>query len=414
MKAKVVYLTMALVLVFSLAAAIVPVALAPIVGPGISPAEAANTSLDGRTWRYDDWTVAEGGNGCHQGGLGQTPDGETDDPGGALEKVGGVLQWTFDGSAGIAEGWDCKNGGSYFDLILDLNGEDWSSYKAITFDVKTTSTHSSGGISNRDYLRIIARLDEKVGAGDYFPTLYSYSPYGLYFEHEVWSAHKLDVGHNSDYIPDDKHTWDGCGQGPVWDQPEFEAERTGWSTFKLNFDEAKDSRGGWWVNSGQYDVGNKWAYGEDICGDEREDRGIVIPAGNDWDGIIERNNLMSFRFTIFFWIPEWITSDETITVYFDNIELVPAEEGNGGGGCFIATAAYGTSTAAEIDTLRAFRDEVLLQNSLGSQLVNLYYEVSPPVADFISEHDVLRTLVRELLVDPVAWLVEATGTLWRD
>ena len=82
--------------------------------------------------------------------------------------------------------------------------------------------------------------------------------------------------------------------------------------------------------------------------------------------------------------------------------------------CFIATAAYGTSTAAEIDTLRAFRDEVLLQNSLGSHFVALYYEVSPPVADFISEHEGLRTLVRELLVDPVAWLVEATGTLWRD
>ena len=85
-----------------------------------------------------------------------------------------------------------------------------------------------------------------------------------------------------------------------------------------------------------------------------------------------------------------------------------------GDGCFIATAAYGTSTAEEIDTLRAFRDEVLLQNSLGSRLVTLYYEVSPPVADFISEHEGLRTLVRELLVDPVAWLVEATGTLWRD
>ena len=85
-----------------------------------------------------------------------------------------------------------------------------------------------------------------------------------------------------------------------------------------------------------------------------------------------------------------------------------------GDGCFIATAAYGTSTAAEIDTLRAFRDEVLLENSLGSQLVTLYYEVSPPVADFISEHEGLRTLVRELLVDPVTWLVEATGTLWRD
>lgn len=84
------------------------------------------------------------------------------------------------------------------------------------------------------------------------------------------------------------------------------------------------------------------------------------------------------------------------------------------GDCFIATAAYGTSTAEEIDTLRAFRDEVLLENSLGSQLVDFYYEVSPPVADFISENDVLRTLVRELLVDPIASLVEATETLWRN
>ena len=83
-------------------------------------------------------------------------------------------------------------------------------------------------------------------------------------------------------------------------------------------------------------------------------------------------------------------------------------------GCFIATAAYGTSTAGEIDTLRAFRDEVLLQNSLGSQSVAFYYEVSPPVADFISEHEPLRTLVRELLVEPVVWVVEATGTLWQD
>ncbi|MCK4722216.1 MAG: hypothetical protein KAT75_02875, partial [Dehalococcoidia bacterium] len=78
-----------------------------------------------------------------------------------------------------------------------------------------------------------------------------------------------------------------------------------------------------------------------------------------------------------------------------------------GEGCFIATAAYGTSTAAEIDVLRAFRDEVLLESTLGSQLVEWYYQTSPPVADFISEHDVLRTLVRELLVDPVVWVVDA-------
>lgn len=86
----------------------------------------------------------------------------------------------------------------------------------------------------------------------------------------------------------------------------------------------------------------------------------------------------------------------------------------GPGGCFIATAAYGTESVAEIDVLRAFRDEVLLESTVGSQLVEWYYQTSPPVADFIAENAVLKTLVRELVVDPIASLVEATGSLWRD
>jgi hypothetical protein len=90
------------------------------------------------------------------------------------------------------------------------------------------------------------------------------------------------------------------------------------------------------------------------------------------------------------------------------------EPADGGGGCFIATAAYGTSSAEEIDTLRAFRDEVLLESTVGSQLVEWYYQTSPPVADFISENAVLKALVRELVVDPIASLVEAMGTFWRD
>jgi hypothetical protein len=94
------------------------------------------------------------------------------------------------------------------------------------------------------------------------------------------------------------------------------------------------------------------------------------------------------------------------------VQLMIAEDTSGNGGCFIATAAYGTASAEEIDTLRAFRDEVLLENSLGSQLVELYYQFSPPVADFISEHEGLRTLIRELLVDPVASVVEATESIW--
>jgi len=84
------------------------------------------------------------------------------------------------------------------------------------------------------------------------------------------------------------------------------------------------------------------------------------------------------------------------------------------GFCFIATAAYGTPTAEQIDVLREFRDVVLLESTVGSQFVALYYRLSPPIADFIVRSDTLRTLVRELMVDPVVWIVEATGDMWRN
>ena len=85
-----------------------------------------------------------------------------------------------------------------------------------------------------------------------------------------------------------------------------------------------------------------------------------------------------------------------------------------GGLCFIATAAYGTQTARQINVLRDFRDDVLLKNTVGSRFVDLYYQVSPPIADFISEDTFVRTLVRELLIDPIVWVVEATGDMWRN
>jgi len=83
-------------------------------------------------------------------------------------------------------------------------------------------------------------------------------------------------------------------------------------------------------------------------------------------------------------------------------------------GCFIATAAYGTPTAEQIDILREFRDIVLLESTAGSQFVALYYQLSPSVADFISGSSFLRTLVRELLVDPIVWVVEATADIWQN
>jgi hypothetical protein len=80
--------------------------------------------------------------------------------------------------------------------------------------------------------------------------------------------------------------------------------------------------------------------------------------------------------------------------------------------CFIATAAYGTESAEEIDVLRAFRDEVLLESAVGSRLVDWYYQTSPPVADFISGNGLLRTIVRELVIDPMVSVVTFTQGMW--
>jgi hypothetical protein len=80
--------------------------------------------------------------------------------------------------------------------------------------------------------------------------------------------------------------------------------------------------------------------------------------------------------------------------------------------CFIATAVYGTARAKEIDILREFRDTVLLSNSLGVRFVSLYYKTSPPIAKIISQHEVLRTVVRVGFVDPIVKILTWTHNLW--
>jgi hypothetical protein len=79
-------------------------------------------------------------------------------------------------------------------------------------------------------------------------------------------------------------------------------------------------------------------------------------------------------------------------------------------GCFIATAAYGTPMAEEIEILREFRDEYLLTNPLGQAFVDFYYRTSPPIAEFITEHTILKPIVRTVLVPAVVMSTVAVNT----
>jgi hypothetical protein len=66
-------------------------------------------------------------------------------------------------------------------------------------------------------------------------------------------------------------------------------------------------------------------------------------------------------------------------------------------GCFIATAAYGTPMATELDALRAVRDRALLTNPLGRLFVAGYYALSPPLANVIASDERLRAGARKML-----------------
>jgi hypothetical protein len=66
--------------------------------------------------------------------------------------------------------------------------------------------------------------------------------------------------------------------------------------------------------------------------------------------------------------------------------------------------------AKEIGILRQFRDEYLLTNPLGRILANSYYRLSPRLAEFISEHPGLKSVVRAGLAPAVTMSTVAVNT----
>jgi len=105
-----------------------------------------------------------------------------------------------------------------------------------------------------------------------------------------------------------------------------------------------------------------------------------------------------------------ITMDQakSITATFN---LQSGDNGGGGGGgggggfCFIATAAYGSYLDPHVVVLREFRDRYLLTNPAGTAFVDFYYRVSPPVADYIRQHEWAKIITRGILT-PLVYSIE--------
>jgi hypothetical protein len=102
-------------------------------------------------------------------------------------------------------------------------------------------------------------------------------------------------------------------------------------------------------------------------------------------------------------------SSEVSTTPQPVVEFPPLEDL---GGCFIATAAYGSPLAPQVDVLRTFRERHLRPYAPGRVVIRFYETWSPPLADVIRSSDALRFVVRVLLwpVVGAAWF--AVHGLW--
>jgi hypothetical protein len=142
----------------------------------------------------------------------------------------------------------------------------------------------------------------------------------------------------------------------------------------------------------------------DIEDDRTQTINIILTLSSDTSGVGEVTYTETKGF---------VTCDGGMDIAFTK-QAEQAEQpvgGDSGGNCFIATAAYGSLMEPHVKILRNFRDEILLNSSLGKGFVKAYYRYSPPIADFISKHDNLRAVVRISLLPIVgiSWVALKIG-----
>jgi len=88
-------------------------------------------------------------------------------------------------------------------------------------------------------------------------------------------------------------------------------------------------------------------------------------------------------------------------------QMVRDEEPSGGG-CLIATAAYGSELAPQVQFLREIRDNTVMSTSSGTAFMTgfnqLYYSFSPTIADMERENPAFRDAVRMFITPMISTL----------
>ena len=92
------------------------------------------------------------------------------------------------------------------------------------------------------------------------------------------------------------------------------------------------------------------------------------------------------------------SAGNTGSVWITGLDMELPESVEKGGGCLIATAAYGSEMAPQVQFLREIRDNTVLQTQSGTSFMTafntFYYTFSPTVADYERENPVFKEVVK--------------------
>ena len=92
------------------------------------------------------------------------------------------------------------------------------------------------------------------------------------------------------------------------------------------------------------------------------------------------------------------------TILIENDSSTENKSQDNAGGCLIATAAFGSELAPQVQQLRELRDNQLLQTESGklfmSSFNDLYYSFSPTIADYERENPLFKEAVK-IMITPI-------------
>ncbi|MBO6241997.1 MAG: hypothetical protein J6O61_14425 [Butyrivibrio sp.] len=108
----------------------------------------------------------------------------------------------------------------------------------------------------------------------------------------------------------------------------------------------------------------------------------------------------------------WDSGGQTTTTvapgWFASSDAQNSNTNSSSGGCYIATAVYGSYDCPEVWTLRRYRDYTLAEHWYGRAFIRLYYAVSPLIVRMFGSYTLFNKIWRKKL-DPFVERLQKSG-----